>query len=427
MYDQVKAPTATCDSPSAHDSGPVEAEPSNSASLQAAGVHAEFDTVTHERVGDSVSGESVAIGGVVFTPGEINALADFVGSPVELASYPTETLQQMKARIDLPAPACEDAAAWDALTNGGYSKLARDNESHFAPGGEEGADFESSFVLNYSQALYIAQQAAALDGQEADDKMTEARTLAYFAEHFLEDAFAAGHQVAATDVGAAVGSALGGERVSSLAPEIAKSVFATSSASIGQYESLGLAGWRALTTAEAFAAVVEEALLVEGQGLLEDAVRKFVHEQLSGKVEVASPHHPEPWVLSGDSGLDGGGDSAVTLACLGDALSDVRSTLEIAMMPGWHADSQAQKVFDLHRPVPTGAGQRVVDQTLAHATEDARALVASVSAASAAEIDAILESLAATMPNVRKRAAADVPGFGADYTAKLDEALNVAA
>ena len=159
------------------------------------------DSPSHVRAGDSVPGSdlTVQVGGasVTFSPGECAALVDYVGDLNNLNRFTLDQLQTMKRLLEARSESVED---WDAATGGLYSIEAQDNEKHFAPSpGDGGANFRSNFINHYGRALMYGQ------GGNAE----QARLALYTAEHYLQDAFSAGHQLAAKDVESAVQAQIG--------------------------------------------------------------------------------------------------------------------------------------------------------------------------------------------------------------------------
>jgi hypothetical protein len=364
-------------------------------------VEAQFDTDGHRNVGDSVEGSTVTVNGVTFSPGEVAALVDYVGPPENLWSYDAATLAEMKQLIQ---DGCEDGAVWDRLTNGGYSQRARDNDDHFAPGEGDGPNFESSFVGMYAGAVTLMQQAMELgeDDPGYEALIAQSRAAGYGAEHYLQDSFSAGHQVSAEAVEAATLPLLDGIWFPAVIDGIAQAVFPREAEVIGGYEvDLG-AGFTPIDQPFEFRTLLMGAGLYLGRDGVCDGVRKFVHEELDAGVEVASEAHPEPWVLHGDHGLTPE-DQPDTWAALQEALRYARSQLDLAVIAGSNPTAFAQAVFDMHRPVPTGSGQRTIDDTLAAATANRDALVAACADAMCATIDDLMSGMDAQLPNVRKR------------------------
>ena len=406
--------TATASTP-AQDVGASNSEVAVAASGE---VNAEFDTPGHQDVGDSVSGAGVDINGVPFTPGQIATLVDYV--PLEdLWEYEVAELEALRVLLDreTAAKASGDdslrptAAEWDAATHGAYSEIARNNENHFAPG--EGPNFEDSFVGLLSEALRLAQEAEGLEGEEAAARMNEARILAYSSEHFLQDAFAGGHQVSAGSVEAAVDAVLPGLEFGYLIRGIVGNVFSRQSAAIAEYElllpkadPLNPLQWSPIDTLDEFEGVAGVAAASLGKEGFYDGMRKYMHEEIGDQVEVTSLAHPEPWVLPCDETLEAG---SLTFQLIQAALTDARNVLEVVAVPGTDPRALAKQVFDRHRPVPTANGQKLIDEALAQATANPEAVTEAMTVATCATIYEVMDGISSMVPGVRKIAGAPEP------------------
>lgn len=353
-----------------------------------------YDSPHHIEIGDSVAGESVDIKGVLFTPGELAAITDYVGPADTLWEYEPDALREMQRLL---RAGIEDAAAWDALTDGKYSTLAQQNEDHFAPGGD-GRDFVTQFVTYFGQALHTAQS------KTDPDAVAKARAQLHTAEHYLEDAFSAGHQVAAIDIEKAIDGTMSVIEWPLLLPLIASEVFRREPATIARY------GWdlpgldpNPIDTEAEFQLVASAGGLVKGPAGLDDAMRKYVHEELDELgVEVSSLAHPQPWVIHGDHCLgEDTADNAVTIAALQAALTEVRATFEASLAtPVADPHRTADNLMARHRPVPTPDSSRRIGEVLAAATRDEPAI-----------IQAVAEAMCATLKGTLDYAATLIPGF----------------
>lgn len=353
-----------------------------------------YDSPHHVEIGDSVAGESVDIHGVVFTPGELAAITDYVGPADTLYEYEPDVLREMQRLL---RAGIEDAAVWDPLTNGEYSKLAQANEDHFAPGGD-GRDFVTQFVTYFAQALTTAQ---VKDDPEA---LGRARTQLYTAEHYLEDAFSSGHQIAAIDIEQAIDGTMSNAEWPLLLPLIASEVFRMQPDVIARY------GWdlpgldpNPIDTEAEFQLVASAGALTTGTGGIDDAMRKFVHEELDELgLEVSSLAHPTPWVIHGDHCLgDPTADNAITIAAIQAALTEVRATFEGSLAtPVRDPHRTADTLMARHRPIPTPDSSRRIGEVLAEATKSETAIV-----------HAVAEAMCATLKGTLDYAAELIPGF----------------
>jgi len=348
-----------------------------------------FDSPGHIAVGDSVEGEPVDVNGVLFSPGELAAVVDYVGDLENLKQFSRTVLLQMQTLLQ---NGIEDTLTWNQLTDGLYLEEGLTNEKHFAPGAGD-QNFEATFLGAFTAALEGAAAAQECEPGSAEAKaaLDGARLSLYTAEHYLGDAFSAGHQVAASNIEAAIEALLGGWKRGNLAwmaPLIAHEVFAQKADIIACY---GMADPRDPGT---YTPITSEALFVGlatggaewlGEAGLADGMRKFVHDQLATLgVEVTSEAHPTPWVLTGDHDL---GDSPETVKALQVALADARAKFdEWTRSPGGSAAAEAQSLFDHHRPEPTDNGTATVDQALKSGTQSSLALMHAMATATAGSI-----------------------------------------
>jgi len=133
------------------------------------------------------------LNGVVLDYGEGIAMGDFYANAADMVAAPASELKAISALIRKERAGGEvKAEDWNDATNGRYTRLAEKNETHFAPsapglvpvsGAAHGGDHESEWQRFHESALGISQA-----GKKDDALRTNA-----FADHFLTDAFAAGH------------------------------------------------------------------------------------------------------------------------------------------------------------------------------------------------------------------------------------------
>jgi hypothetical protein len=326
-----------------------------------------FDSRTHVGIGDSVEGEPVVINTVEFSPGELAALVDYVGDLANARTYAPAVLVQMRTLLQ---NGIEDVATWDALTNGQYSKECLENGKHVAPseGGGAGADVERAVLALYGAALAGAADAhgKGLDTAEGKRAMDDARLQLYTSEHYLEDAFSAGHQVAAADVEAAVDAVVSNDAEwAAMIPIIAHEVFVRASDEIANYALLGMP----ITSEAVFIGLATGGGLFQGPDAFDSGIRRYIHERLDQTgVEVSSPAHPAPWTLTGDHDLESP-DAQVSVHALQAALADAREVFEVTgSLPAANPQVLAQQLFTKHRPVPTGDARAAIDEILELAT-----------------------------------------------------------
>ncbi|MCA9494753.1 MAG: LysM peptidoglycan-binding domain-containing protein [Myxococcales bacterium] len=326
----------------------------------------------HTRLGNEVDGAGVEVNGVSFSAGQLAALVDYVGPLTILSKYSTEKLLEMRKLLE---EACDSTEAWDRVTGRTYSDLALHNQDHFAPGGG-GPDHKSSFVGYYQSAWSAAMLAGTREegSPEQQAAMDEARLLLYTAEHYLQDAFSAGHMVSGGAIDEGVGAVYGPVFMAAV-PAIAEEVFRRCSDVISQYGFLGL---NPIDTPAEFETIASIGGWWKGETGAAASVRKALHEKLGGKggegVVVTSAAHPEPWTLWGDEHIDPIGEGLLLAA-----LSEARDGIELeALVGGTSGTAKALALWERHAPVPTSDAQARIDQLVEEATCSTMALQAAV-------------------------------------------------
>ena len=145
---------------------------------------------------------SLVVNGVNLDYGEGIAMGDFYESPEQMMAAPVAELQKLselikKEKAGVAGVTVKDED-WDKATGGRYLKNAQKNESHFGPSnatfapvsGKSSADHKSEWEKNHEKAL----------GRSQIGDKNDALTINAFADHFLTDAFAAGHLINKSDV-----------------------------------------------------------------------------------------------------------------------------------------------------------------------------------------------------------------------------------
>jgi hypothetical protein len=138
----------------------------------------------------------LTVNGAPLEYGEVIAMGDFYESITDLLAAPEAELRELSRLIKLEKegqglPEAQRDAQWNAVTHGRYAKLALKNVKHFAPpnpafaavSGKSTEDHKTEWEANHKVAVQTSQ---------AGDRDKALATNA-FADHFLTDAFAAGH------------------------------------------------------------------------------------------------------------------------------------------------------------------------------------------------------------------------------------------
>jgi hypothetical protein len=179
-----------------------------------------YDTGEHVLAGGDLYQDELLIGkppGVACSYGHIIAMADLFSSVDQMMAEDAAVLRNIKQLIDQSTayykgnkvPSLKDVSTedWQKATGDRYLKLAEDNYDHFAPNlfykNESFARNANRYVNNKSaweqhheRAIKAAQEMA-LDPANANRSYVPIwpLTINAFGDHFLTDAFAAGHVI----------------------------------------------------------------------------------------------------------------------------------------------------------------------------------------------------------------------------------------
>ncbi|MFI9386607.1 DUF4157 domain-containing protein [Kutzneria sp. NPDC052558] len=144
---------------------------------------------------------TMTVNGVDVSYGEGIAMGDMFRDSTALFAAPDTEVKELTKLIkdDRADPGVKVSnEQWNTATGGMYSELARDNEEHFAPSdpalvtpsGTGKRDHKAYWERFHGEALFAAQKG---------DK-NKALVINAFADHFLTDAFSAGHLINKPDV-----------------------------------------------------------------------------------------------------------------------------------------------------------------------------------------------------------------------------------
>ena len=148
-----------------------------------------------------------AINTVPFTYGQIMTLGDFYESYDQLSRASANELKQLKTLVErsenhykafltktnFQNPANDE---WDKATGGRYLQLAAKNNSHFAPPPSAGAFKDSTKPNNRTEwQMYHSKAIGIARAGVSNTDLDPAYKVNAFGDHFLTDAFAAGHLV----------------------------------------------------------------------------------------------------------------------------------------------------------------------------------------------------------------------------------------
>ena len=168
-----------------------------------------FDTGEHVLTGGDHYPDRLRVGkppGVLFSYGQIIAMGDLYENVDQMMAAPVSELERLKALIGMStmyykkkkADPIWDVAddTWDDATGGRYLDLAEVNYEHFSPAAisaRHGTN-KSEWEKYHKRAIEAAQRAF-LNSTNSSPFPEEALIVNAFGDHFLTDAFAAGHLI----------------------------------------------------------------------------------------------------------------------------------------------------------------------------------------------------------------------------------------
>jgi hypothetical protein len=322
----------------------------------------------------------VTVNGVVLDYGALIAMGgDLFRTPEELASTPPDELKAIAALIEEEKKTGKAVSTerWQVATKGRFLELAAKNEAHFAPSnpafvavsGKSTGDHKQSWEENHRKAIEAAR---------AGDK-DKALLMNAFGDHFLTDAFSAGHLFNKRDVMEKFNAQLpttgkGDDReftkgAKSFFDDIATTAFVGDVASeFSKYETVERHyGFHPnINSASRFSALLQGVHL-EKPELLESAVAKSIHDGLNkrkGGLPVENALG-DKWPLSGDNTLND-----QTLAVARRAVAQSQQNVIAAFRATSEPDFPAlfKRVWDF-TPRPTADGLKEVAAAVASGSD----------------------------------------------------------
>lgn len=333
-----------------------------------------------QQLTNSIPGATYSINGVKVTYGQMIAMGDYFGSPDEMKKAPAKVIKRLVELIERdkadPGKAVSTEEWQDATKDPGaghtYLDVSARNAPHFAPGstpspsGSPPTDQNAAWKTYHFQALDLAR----------DGKQSEAMETNAFADHFLTDAFAAGHLINKADVMAKSkksyealpkrGKAF--MKTSDFTDRVATAVMKdTRAAKLNDYEiNVGRVfdDWQpvsAATLSEILAGVSgskEEQFYSLFVRILHDRLNADIKHR-GGGVEVEN-NLGHKWRLSGDETLKYSEDSLeIGRRAVAQSQANVTSVIGAKAPPD--KEGLAKKVWDF-TPHPTAAGKKKIDE-----------------------------------------------------------------
>jgi hypothetical protein len=383
-----------------------------------------YEAYEHATEGDKAKGSQTAtINGVDLTQGEINALADLYGSVDALkAADPTELINlRTLIRKQQANPGSVSEADWDRASGGRYNKLNLKNSSHFSPqnaalvppqaGTPAGVDNRATFIKNHGEAIVWAARAwqavnhpIGLPSPEEQKKFLNNATISSgFAEHFLMDAFSAGHLFNKDDVLNLIQTnlnALKKDQLAGVFMGVANNAWAKNSAFISKYQAKSYRVWWDLKNADRFKSLLEGIYdEPEGKDAVDSSIVKAAHDRLNtndaggGLIGVPVENDFGQWVLSGDTTLASSPD---TQKWIDKALEQARANVQ-AVEANTTQDSSADltKKVLAYFPRPTPDSTKLIASLIKAVTDPAGGMIGAIAQVINAEIQSLFDAIEA--------------------------------
>jgi hypothetical protein len=352
-----------------------------------------YETYEHVKFGGPQDASHIiTIKGVKMTEGEIISMGDFFAKPEDIYNADPKQLQDLvdKIRKDVATSGKVTNAEWEKATGGRYTDLAEKNETHFGPSNaalfpvaaHSGGNHLSEFSTHHRNAIKLA-----LEGKKDEALATNA-----FGDHFLTDAFSAGHLVNKEDLMSKFKGDLGPVS-ESFFDRVAAAVWADQSVAdfVSKYETVKWEGYifrPNINSASRFSALLQ-GIYKERPDVLLGAVAKVVHDDLNsmpGGIPVQNAKG-DTWQLSGDGTLN-----AKSLEIGQRAVAQSRQNVLDAFDKCIPLDP-IKSVWDF-TPVPTAEGLKIIQKAIAKDTNPKeQTVVKQVAAIIRDNIHTIIEKL----------------------------------
>ena len=383
-----------------------------------------YDAFEHAKAGDRAAGKrTITVGGSTLTSGEINALADLYGSPDDLLKADPSELKALVALVRRQVAGGTVAESeWDRASGGRYNQLNLKNSPHFAPRNStiinppSGSPTPSPDNLTTFTRFYTETVKAIQDSQLESDPVKKqalvdrSTATAGFAEHYLMDAFSAGHLFNKDDFIEKLKTnldTLAPANLTALFNSVAMGVVADKKSKdlLDDYETVDTHyGFHPnFSRPAAFQGLLEQLYKdPDGRQAVYSGLVKVVHDQLSnnpagaGAVGVDVENKFEKWVLSGDRTLDKSADSQRIIT---KALEQFRAVLDDLRSAPRSLRSPTEDIATVtdYFPKPTAASEVTIARMVTKATD------AAASGTGAALVDILKVELPSILDALEKR------------------------
>jgi hypothetical protein len=271
----------------------------------------------------------IDVNGVKFTYAEIIAMGDFYETYDKMASASPTELGRLKTLIDRskkfyegkvlsgkPVGTDPTDKEWQSATSNRYLKLAEDNFAHFAPSNSTYLSFTSSKTNHKKEWERYHSRAIGVMRKGTSSLVTDqALAVNAFGDHFLTDAFSAGHLFNKDDLSeyfktlVMAGGKVNANGTTMFANIAAKAFTGPLKSTFSTYETVewkGIVFRPNINSADRFKKLLIGIMEKEPDVIGKTMVAKLVHDELneySGGVPVMN-NAGDRWNLTGDDTLD---------------------------------------------------------------------------------------------------------------------------
>jgi Papain-like cysteine protease AvrRpt2 len=388
-----------------------------------------YDTGEHVLAGEQAYALPLRVGpdpGVPFTYGELVAMPDLYGSVAEMMRASSDELTALKALIDQSAAFYRGHKAdqklnvgddqWENATGHRYLRLAEDNYEHFSSpwvvdpsaGSAVHGDNHSAWEAHHRWALEEAHRLAMAPENAASTFVPEwPLIINAFGDHFLTDAFSAGHLINKDVVLAAVQSRFySGDSLASAAGDfldrVAQEAFvgdvAAKFSELETYDPIEIWGfplWRPdIDSVSRFRRMLTE-FATQEPGKFGNVMVKLLHDHLNENgVTVSNQAGDPPWLLTGDYFLND-----ISLSVMRRAVArSAQNVIDVAdsRQPGPpDVAVAADQVWRFVPQLPPESRATVSGLTQDFTDPTSRTLSSAVAAMIRTKVDAIIQGLLA--------------------------------
>src|SRR5258705_3994161 len=305
------------------------------------------------------------------------AMGDLYETPEKMAKASKKEIKELAALIEQERTTgvLVPIEKWQKATGGRFLDLAEQNVAHFAP---QRADLASTSAAGKTSTNHKSEwekhHTAALNASKSGDK-EKAMMINAFGDHFLTDAFSAGHLINKADVMELFKSQLKLNAAGDDFDAPSKAFFdavatdaftGTVQTEFSKYETNDVIGWD-MDRPSCFSLLLQ-GIHREKPDLVANAVTKGMHAKLNtfpGRASVVKHRREPPWKLSGDATLN---DETRKVAR--KAVAQSQFNIIAAYKAAGPLDTAAlfKKVWD-YTPKPSAAGIKVVAENVTKGTD----------------------------------------------------------